>query len=271
MLSLSNGRTWRHMHSHHLPYRESSSEDQTRPGNNDHSDANMADTTLVPGTVRTEYHRTIASTPNAEFVNVPNRRPSSAVGRPQTNPGSMENFGQNNPSGGMSEAINRLLNQTRRPGSKRTYAPPWEKWISWAERKQVDPLQTTVEDIANVLSSTFESPVGYSTLNCYRSAISAHHTPIEGYKVGQHPLIIDLMRGAFNAKPTQPRYTAIWDAGVVLRYLRIQEPIENLDLKDLTMRLTMTQTQTQTEFYSTSIEIKSVTSGCKNNMVENKR
>ena len=29
--------------------------------------------------------------------------------------------------------------------------------------------------------------------------------------------------------------------------------------------------QTQTEFYSTSIEIKSVTSGCKNNMVENKR
>ena len=31
------------------------------------------------------------------------------------------------------------------------------------------------------------------------------------------------------------------------------------------------QTQTQTEFYSTSIEIKSVTSGCKNNMVENKR
>ena len=34
---------------------------------------------------------------------------------------------------------------------------------------------------------------------------------------------------------------------------------------------TQTQTQTQTEFYSTSIEIKSVTSGCKNNMVENKR
>ena len=31
------------------------------------------------------------------------------------------------------------------------------------------------------------------------------------------------------------------------------------------------QLQTQTEFYSTSIEIKSVTSGCKNNMVENKR
>ena len=34
---------------------------------------------------------------------------------------------------------------------------------------------------------------------------------------------------------------------------------------------TLRKTQTQTEFYSTSIEIKSVTSGCKNNMVENKR
>ena len=109
-----------------LSDRENFSEDQTRPGNNDHSDASMADTTLVPGTVTTEYHRTIASTPNAEFVNVPNRRPSSAAGRQQTNRGSMENFGQRNSSGGMSEAIKRLLDQTRRPGSKRTYATPWE-------------------------------------------------------------------------------------------------------------------------------------------------
>ena len=144
-----------------LPDRKSFSEDQTRQGNNDHSDANMADITLVPGTVSTEPHKTIAFTPNAEFVNVPNRRPSSAAGRQQTNPGSMENFGQNNPSGGMSEATKRLPDQTRRTGSKRTYATPWEKWISWAEGKQVDPLQATVEDIANFLSSTFESPVEY--------------------------------------------------------------------------------------------------------------
>ena len=63
----------------------------------------------------------------------------------------------------------------------------------------MDPLQATVEDIASFLSATFGSPVEYSTLNCYRSEISAYHPPIEGYKVGQHPLIIDLMRGAFNA------------------------------------------------------------------------
>ena len=47
------------------------------------------------------------------------------------------------------------------------------------------------------------------------------------------------MRGAFNAKPPQPRYTEKWDVGVVLRHLRIQEPIENLNREDLTMRLAM--------------------------------
>ena len=49
------------------------------------------------------------------------------AGRQQTNPGIMENFGQNNPSRGMSEATKQLLDQTRRPGSKRTYATPLRK------------------------------------------------------------------------------------------------------------------------------------------------
>ena len=48
-------------------------------------------------------------------------------------------------------------------------------------------------------------------------------------------------------------------------------PIFHINNRSCIGEQTQTQTQTQTEFYSTSIEIKSVTSGCKNNMVENKR
>ena len=56
---------------------------------------------------------------------------------------------------------------------------------------------------------------------------------------------------------------------VPYRYLVPYTTIPNrYHLPPLNSTGTGTQTQTQTEFYSTSIEIKSVTSGCKNNMVE---
>ena len=48
-----------------------------------------------------------------------------------------------------------------------------------------------VRGIANFLSSEFENGKQYSTLNTYRSAISATHPPIEGYPVGQHLLIFN--------------------------------------------------------------------------------
>ena len=220
-----------------LPDRQMPSQDQTRSNNNDHDHTHMADTTLVSTDSRNEHSGPSASTSNEELTDVADRhQPPNDRGK-QTDISSVESIGQPRPPANISESTRRLLDQTRRPSSKRTYAGPWEKWCSWCVHEQIDPLQAPVESIANFLASVFETPVEYSTLNVYRSAISAYHPTIEGYKVGQHPLIMDLMRGAFNAKPPQPKYAETWDVGLVLRYLRSQEPVENLELKDLTARL----------------------------------
>ena len=39
-------------------------------------------------------------------------------------------------------------------------------------------------DVANFLTEQLQRGLQYSTLNCYRSAISAYHPEIEGYKMG---------------------------------------------------------------------------------------
>ena len=83
----------------------------------------------------------------------------------------------------------------------------------------------------------YQAPLQFSTLNVYRSALSAHHPKIDGYKVGQHPLVKQLMQGAFNVRPPQPRYNDTWDVNVVLEHIVSLGQNENLLLGQLAGKL----------------------------------
>ena len=107
------------------------------------------------------------------------------------------------------------------------------------ERK-VDPLQASVGHVANFLTTMLnDRDLKYSTLSLHRSAISAYHPPKEGSHVGQHPHIMRLLKGAFNTKPPQPRYTQTWDVNQVLEEIKRLGPNEYLTLKALSLKLAM--------------------------------
>lgn len=42
---------------------------------------------------------------------------------------------------------------------------------------------------------------------------------IDGVDVGQHPLVLKLMKGAYNRKPPAPKYSRFWDVGMVVDFL----------------------------------------------------
>ena len=97
-----------------------------------------------------------------------------------------------------------------------------------------------MERIVDFLAEIFDTaPLEYSTLNVYRSALSAYHPMIDGYKVGQHPLVRDLLRGAFNTRPPRPKYAETWDVDSVLRGLIEWGPNGQLSLSQLTHKLAM--------------------------------
>ena len=52
-----------------------------------------------------------------------------------------------------------------------------------------------------------------------RSAISSCHPKIDGYPVGQHPLVVQLLKGVLKIRPPKPRYTHTWDVHLVSKYL----------------------------------------------------
>ena len=97
-----------------------------------------------------------------------------------------------------------------------------------------------MENMSNFLAEKFQEGLEYSTVNVYRSALSAFHPDIEGRKVGQHPtMIVRVMLGMFHDRPPRPRYTETWDVDVVLRYLKGTGSPGDLSDRDLTLKLTM--------------------------------
>ena len=52
-----------------------------------------------------------------------------------------------------------------------------------------------------------------------------------------HPLVTRFMRGVFNSRPPQPRYTTTWDVTDVLNYLRTLIPNDKISLEQLSHKL----------------------------------
>ena len=94
-------------------------------------------------------------------------------------------------------------------------------------------------NITSFLAWTFDEGFEYRTTNTYRSALSGVLPPIEGSTVGQHPLVIRLLKGILNLRPAMPCYQSSWDVSLVLDYFRAQSENIDLPLKTLSHKLAM--------------------------------
>ena len=103
----------------------------------------------------------------------------------------------------------------------------------------MDPVQATLANITDFLADQFLLGLEYSTMNVYRSALSAYHPKINGYSVGQHPEVTRLLAGMFNQKPPIPRYVETWDVNAVLGTIKAMGDNTYLNDKDLTQKLAM--------------------------------
>ena len=53
------------------------------------------------------------------------------------------------------------------------------------------------------------------------------------------PLVVQLLKGAYNLRPPLPRYSSMWDVGAVLSFIESKGTNNNLTLKDLSQKLGM--------------------------------
>ena len=106
--------------------------------------------------------------------------------------------------------------------------------------KGSDPFSGPIKEVVNFLASLHKEGYQYRSLNSYRSAISLVHERVDGYTLGQHPLVTRLMKGVFNDRPS-PHCLGTHVHGMYRQYSHIFSWGNNdsLSLKQLSWKTAM--------------------------------
>ena len=122
-------------------------------------------------------------------------------------------------------------------GTQKQYSMYIKKWFDYCHEREINSVQASLSDILDYLASLVERGLSHSAINSARSALSAVGLVRDGFSVGSHPLVIRLVKGAYNMKPPQSHYSETWDVLLVLTYLKTLTPDDELSLKVLTLKL----------------------------------
>ena len=145
------------------------------PGDSGVYSTSMAKTTMVCNTARIGNMPTYSTFTRSRCDNFPTRRTTPI--------GGMESLRNRFLTEGFAAESSALLLESRRPGTQMAYKGPWRKWSGWCHERRINSLQASVGQLANILTTQLHNGLEYSTLNGYRSALSAYHPDIEGHKV----------------------------------------------------------------------------------------
>ena len=199
--------------------------------------------TLVSSFIGPSYRPSSPSSPNPQSVNA--GRNDSPTNPPPA--GRMAYLRQQYEEGGFSVQARDLLSAAWRRNTSDQYASAWRKWTSWCAERKVNPISASLSDIINFLAGEYQQGKQYRTLNVYRSAISMTHPVMDSHRVGEHPMICQLLKGIFNSRPPQPRNSFTWDVSVVVGYIKSLGANSTLSLKVLSQKLAMLLALTSAE------------------------
>jgi len=108
---------------------------------------------------------------------------------------------------GVSRETSELLAMGWSNGTNQAYQSAWRRWDSWCAEWQVDPFSCPVHPFLEFLTSLYKEGMKYRLINTIQSAISMNHDHVEGIPMGQHLLVSRLLKGKYNSRPPQPRYS----------------------------------------------------------------
>ena len=66
----------------------------------------------------------------------------------------------------------------------------------------------------------YEKGLGYSTINTARSMLSSILLVKEGIEFGKHPIVTRMLKGIFRIRASLPQYICIYDAEIVIEFLK---------------------------------------------------
>jgi hypothetical protein len=99
---------------------------------------------------------------------------------------------------------------------KDRYERAWQSFKTFLRSFSIPLHQASLKSVLDYLTVLYDRGFSWSTIGIHRSTISMMMAPIDGAKVGDHPLVKRLMSGVFNERPSRRANPALWDLLKVL-------------------------------------------------------
>ena len=117
----------------------------------------------------------------------------------------MHDISQNPGATNLSAESIRIIQQSRRPSTTKRYDNYIGKWKAFCRERCIDPISTSLDQLIEFLTKTFESGDGYSSVGTARSALSSVLIMDNGTSFEKHPLVQCFMKVILNLWPALPR------------------------------------------------------------------
>ena len=183
----------------------------------------LAEPVMVPGSPRPPLRTSspdssVASTPEtATGEQVPSESPDAPPSRVATIRARLR-------QDGFSGAVARYAAAPQRRSSLRLYQSHWRTFSNWCLERDIDPSQTTVQQIADFLVYLHEEKsFAPSTIANYRTSIASTLGSVDGVPLSMHPCLSHLIKAFTSARPPGRPRVPEWDLSRVLRILRSAE------------------------------------------------
>ena len=214
------------------------SENQTRQSARNTHCSSLANTAVVPSPATIPVRSTLdsASTPGPSETPLTQSTPPTTQETPPNGMSCVRGaFSRYN----LSEEVTDVLMASWRSGTQKQYQTYLNKWMAFCGERKIAYYSPPLNEALHFLVRLFNQGLSYSALNTARSALSAIIITEGGESFGTNCVVTRFMKGVFESRRPKPKYTKIWDVGVVLKHLSTLYPYDKLALKDLTYKVLM--------------------------------
>ena len=185
-----------------------------------HGGADLANTELVEQADRAVNRLSTCDTSytgNSENLNLKCGQSSSSCREIKTH--GMSFVRQSLQDRGISNETAEIIMSSWKSSTQKQYSVYINKWFQFCDERQSSQIQPSLNIVLQFLTKLYETCIAYKTMNTARSALSSLGIILDGFALGQHPLIKKFLLGFFKKRPPKERYSEIWDAPKVLSYL----------------------------------------------------
>jgi site-specific recombinase XerD len=119
----------------------------------------------------------------------------------------------------------------------KSYESQYKKFVLFCNENSISIRNIQISNILSYFTHLFELGLSYSTINAARSTLSLLLANIDNYKIGEHPLVVRLLKGVAKQRPPTPKYSNSWDVDAVIDAVKKLPKNEDLDLYLLSVKL----------------------------------